>query len=180
MAQKQSYTGTAKFLHWIMALIWLAAWCIGILATHWRDELNAHHELTFLHKAIASTLIMLTVVRVAWRLTHPAPAFPENMSRAMKRAAHWGHVGLYTIALIGLPLSGWYWSSVADKPIMFGGLFVLPPLVAPAEGLYGLAKGIHTYMAWFCGAMVGGHILVALKHHLVDKDNVLKGMLPER
>ena len=51
MAQKQSYTGTAKFLHWIMAFIWLVAWCISILATHWREELNAHHELTFLHKA---------------------------------------------------------------------------------------------------------------------------------
>jgi len=57
MAKAESYTSTAKWLHWGMALLWIGAWFIGILATHWRDEFNAHHELTFLHKAMASTLL---------------------------------------------------------------------------------------------------------------------------
>ena len=180
MAKTGSYTGAAKWLHWGMALIWIGAWIVGILATHWRDEFNAHHELTFLHKALASTVLFLIVVRIAWRLTHPAPALPGSMSPLMKRGAVVGHVMLYAVALIGLPLSGWYWSSVADKPIMVAGLFMLPPLVDPDQSLYYLAKGIHTYTAWLCGTLVGGHVLVALKHHFFEKDDVLSGMLPGR
>jgi len=180
MAKEESYTGTAKWLHWGMALIWLGAWVIGIVATHWRDEFNAHHELTYVHKAMASTLLFLIVVRIAWRLSHPAPALPDSMSPTMKRGALVGHVLLYAVALIGLPLSGWYWSSVADKPVMVAALFMLPPIVDPDQSLYDLAKAVHTYMSWLCGALVGGHLLVALKHHFVEKDDVLKGMLPAR
>ncbi|MNF93894.1 hypothetical protein D3C84_765850 [compost metagenome] len=129
---------------------------------------------------MASTLLFLIVVRIAWRITHPAPALPAAMSPLMKRGAFLGHLMLYAIALIGLPLSGWYWSSVADKPILVAGLFQLPPMVGPDQTLYDLAKSIHTYVAWLCGALVGGHVLVALTHHFVEKDEVLKGMLPGR
>jgi Cytochrome B561 len=100
------------------------------------------------------------------------------MSPLMKRGAFAGHLLLYCIALVGLPMSGWYWSSVADKPIMVAGLFLLPTLVEPDQSLYDLAKSIHTYTAWLCGALVGGHVVFALKHHFIDKDRVLAGMLP--
>lgn len=180
MTETKSYTATAKWLHWGMALIWIAAWLVGIVAVHWRDEFNPQHQLTFLHKAMASTLLLLIVLRIAWRLTHAAPAMPDTMTPLLKRAAFIGHLLLYIVALLGLPISGWYWSSVADKPILVAGLFLLPPLVEPDKSLYDLAKAIHTYSAWLCGALVGGHVGVALKHHFVDKDKVLAGMLPGR
>ncbi|MBH3423410.1 MULTISPECIES: cytochrome b [Pseudomonas] len=180
MTEAKSYTATAKWLHWGMALIWIAAWLVGLVAVHWRDEFNPQHQLTFLHKAMASTLIFLIVLRIAWRLTHAAPAMPDTMTPLVKRAAFIGHLLLYIVALVGLPISGWYWSSVADKPILVAGLFLLPPLVEPDKSLYDLAKAIHTYSAWLCGALVGGHMVVALKHHFIDKDKVLAGMLPGR
>ncbi|MBA1220598.1 cytochrome b [Pseudomonas fulva] len=178
MKQVKGYTSAAKGLHWISGIIWIVAWVIGFVAVHWRDELNPAHFLTFLHKAIASTLILLVILRLAWRVTHPAPGMPETMSRSMQRAASVGHWLLYGLALIALPVSGWYWSSVADKPIMVAGLFPLPPLVGADEGMYPTAKAIHTYVGWFCGVLVLGHIAAALKHHFIDRDAVLKGMLP--
>jgi cytochrome b561 len=66
----------------------------------------------------------------------------------------------------------------ASKPILVAGLFVLPPLVDPNAELYNIAKYVHTWTAWACGALVSGHLLIALKHHLFDKDEVLAGMLP--
>lgn len=180
MTKAKSYTATAKWLHWGMALIWIAAWLVGIVAVHWRDEFNPQHQLTFLHKAMASTLLFLIVLRIAWRLTHAAPAMPDTMTPLVKRAAFIGHLLLYIVVLVGLPISGWYWSSVADKPILVAGLFLLPPLVEPDKSLYDLAKAIHTYSAWLCGILVGGHLVVALKHHFIDKDKVLAGMLPGR
>ncbi len=180
MTKAKSYTATAKWLHWGMALIWIVAWGVGIAAVHWRDEFNPQHQLTFLHKAMASTLLFLIVLRIAWRLTHAAPAMPDTMTPLVKRAAFIGHLLLYSVALVGLPISGWYWSSVADKPILVAGLFLLPPLVEPDKSLYDLAKAIHTYTSWLCGVLVGGHVIVALKHHFIDKDKVLAGMLPGR
>ncbi|GGL47379.1 cytochrome b561 [Pseudomonas brenneri] len=180
MTEAKSYTATAKWLHWGMALIWIVAWVVGIVAVHWRDEFNPQHQLTFLHKAMASTLLFLIVLRIAWRLAHPAPAMPNTMTPLVKRAAFIGHLLLYSVALVGLPISGWYWSSVADKPILVAGLFLLPPLVEADKSLYDLAKAIHTYTSWLCGVLVGGHVVVALKHHFIDKDKVLTGMLPGR
>jgi cytochrome b561 len=175
-----SYHPGAKFQHWLMAAIWIGAWVIGFIAVHFRDELNPHHQLTFLHKAIASTVLFLTAVRIVWRITHPVPALPATMSPAMQRAAHFGHYALYAFALIALPLSGWMWSSVADKPIMVLGLVQLPPLVGAAPQYYDLAKLVHQLLAWSLGMMVLGHAAAALKHHLIDKDGVLLSMLPRR
>jgi cytochrome b561 len=50
-----------------MALIWLGNWCFGILAIHWLEDLNPHHELIFLHKAATSTLLFLIVLQISWR-----------------------------------------------------------------------------------------------------------------
>lgn len=85
---------------------------------------------------------------------------------------------LFAVALIALPLSGWMWSSVADKPIMMLGLVQLPPLVAPAPEYYGLAKLVHQWLSWTFGLVVLGHAAAALKHHFVDRDGVMASMLP--
>jgi cytochrome b561 len=175
-----SFTPLAKFMHWLMAAIWIAVWGLGYVAVTWRTELNEHHGLTIAHKAIASTLLFLIVLRAVWRLTHPAPPLPDSMSRAMKKAAHAGHFLLYAVALIALPVSGWLWSSVADKPIMVLWLFRLPPLTAPNPDLYDLMKDIHVTLAFSTGALIVGHILVALKHGLIDKDGVMTSMMPKR
>lgn len=177
-SKSTAYNPISKLQHWLMALIWISAWVIGFIGVHFRDELNTHHQLTFLHKAIASTVIFLTALRIVWRLIHPTPALPDTMSPLMQRAAHLGHYALYAVALIALPLSGWMWSSVADKPIMMLGFIHLPMLVAPAPEYYDTAKLIHQCLAWSFGVVVLGHIGAALKHHFVDQDGVLQSMLP--
>ncbi|MBD1588144.1 cytochrome b [Pseudomonas typographi] len=173
----EHYTATAKWLHWVMAAIWLGAWLLGFCAAHWH-AINSDHQVTFVHKALASSVLFLVVLRVAWRLTHSAPALPASISPLMRKAAHYGHLLLYAVALIALPVSGWLWSSAGNHEVWVLGLLKLPPLVAPAESTQHLAGLFHTYVAWLCGALVGGHILVALKHHFVDRDGVLRGMLP--
>ncbi|MGP6457438.1 cytochrome b [Enterobacter ludwigii] len=176
----EKFTPVAILLHWMTAAIWLLAWGVGFIAVTWREELNSDHFLTTTHKAIASTVIFITIVRIIWRIIKHPPSLPDSMSSLMQLVAHAGHYLLYAIALIGLPLSGWLWSSVADKPIMVLGLFRLPPLVDPAPEYYVLVKDIHITIAYIAGVLVAGHILVALKHVLFDKDGVMQSMLPWR
>lgn len=175
-----NYTATAKWFHWSMALIWLGAFALGMVAVYARELFNSEHQLTYLHKALASSLLFLLPLRIYWRLTHPTPRLPQSMSPLAQNLARYAHWALYAAALLALPVSGWFWSSVAGKPIMVLGLFQLPPLRAPDQGLYDTAKAIHVYTSWFCGALVGAHLLAALKHHFVDKDAVLRQMLPQK
>ncbi len=100
------------------------------------------------------------------------------MSAMMQRAAHFGHLLLYALALTALPISGWVWSSIADKPIMVLGLIQLPPVTTPDPDAYDTAKWVHVTFAWSSVALVLGHIAMALKHHWFDKDHVLTSMLP--
>ncbi|WP_415343618.1 cytochrome b [Enterobacter hormaechei] len=175
----QHFTPLAKFLHWLMAFIWIGAWFVGYVAVTWRDELNGDHSLTIAHKALASTLLLLVIIRIAWRLTHPAPPLPDSMSAVMRRAAHAGHFVIYAAGLIALPVSGWLWSSVADKPIMVLWSFRLPPLAAPHPEYYELMKDIHVTLAFTMGAVIAGHILIAIKHALIDRDGIMSGMPPK-
>ncbi len=90
------------------------------------------------------------MIRLFWRYTHPAPQLPDSMSPLMKTLAHLGHLGLYFM-LIAIPITGCLFSWSVGKPV-------------------------HTYLSWFAGAMVVGHMLAALKHHFIDKDDVLRSM----
>jgi cytochrome b561 len=164
-----------------MGAIWLGVWLAGFLAVHWREQLNPHHGLTVWHKAIAITLVFLVVLRVFWRLVSPPPALPGSMGPRMKRAASAGHLAIYALALVALPMSGWALSSVAGKPVMMLGLVEIPAYL-PQQGkdIVETVRAIHTWLSWLCGAMVLGHMVLAFKHHVVDKDGVLTGMLPRR
>lgn len=173
----REYSSVAKLLHWTMALIWLSAWIIGYVGVTWREELNQNHGWTLAHKALASTILFLVVMRILWRMTHRVPSLPATMSPFMQKMAHFAHYLLYAVALIGLPLSGWVWSSVAGYPIMVLWLFQLPPLTSPHPEYYDMMKQIHVTTAYAMGIMVSGHILIALKHAFIDKDSVMKSML---
>jgi cytochrome b561 len=177
---RSDYTTIAKWIHWGSAAVWIASWLMGFIAVHWREELNPHHGLTAWHKGIATLLLFLIVVRVAWRIGHPAPALPATMSPFIRSAAHVGHVALYVLALAALPLSGWFWSSVADKPVFVMGMFPLPPLTRPWPEMYYAAKQAHAISGWFAGVLVVGHVAASLKHHFLDRDDVLNLMLPRR
>ena len=177
MTQIKKYTLTARVLHWGMAVVWVSGWITGYVAVYWRELLNTHHEITVTHKAVTSLLLFLVVMRIFWRLTHRPPELPASMSSFMQRAAHVAHALIYLLALILLPLSGWAWSSVADKPVMVLWFSQLPPLVSPAPEFYVLARQVHVTLAWLAGVMVSGHILMAVKHRFIDRDGIMESMM---
>ena len=178
--QKNSeyYTRTAQLLHWVMALIFIAAWIIGFYSGNFLSyDVNGSFKgsVITLHKNIATVIIFLFVVRILWRYTHPAPKLPENMSAPMKVAAHLGHLALYFM-LIALPITGclFSWSAGYPAPVLY--LFDLPALIEPNPNVTAIMKPLHIYLSWAVGFLIIGHVLAALKHHFIDKDNVLNSM----
>ena len=171
------YTRTAKSLHWLMALL-----LIGLLALgFYMHDLPLSPEKLKLyswHKWAGVTAFVLVLVRLAWRIAHRPPALPESMPRLMQLAAHAGHFVLYAL-MIAIPLSGWLMSSAKGFQTVWFGVLPIPDLLDKNRELGELLAGVHKVLNLLFVAVLVGHVGAALKHHLIDKDDILTRMLPK-
>lgn len=176
------YTRTAQILHWLMAIIFITAWLIGFYSGNFLSydtDGSFKGTVITLHKNIATTIIFLVIIRIFWRYTHPSPELPKSMSPFMKKMAHFGHLALYLI-LLALPITGclFSWSAGHPAPVLY--LFDIPQLVQEDSDLLAIVKPLHIYISWIASLLLTGHILAALKHHFIDKDNVLNSMTKQK
>jgi len=171
------YTRTAISLHWLVALALLGTFALGV----YMHELPlSPHKLKLYswHKWAGVTIFMLVLVRLGWRLTHTPPALPASMPAPLQLAAHAAHWVLYAL-MFAIPLSGWLMSSAKGFTTVWFGLLPLPDLVAKDAALGDLLKEVHEVLNFTLLAMVVAHAGAALKHHLIDHDDVLTRMLPK-
>ena len=135
------------------------------------------------HKSLGLTVLFLSLVRLGWRLAHPAPAYPSHMKPWEKLAAHATHWGLYAL-MIAMPLSGWLLISTTTKkfPTLYFGMFNVPKLDffgEASKAVHSLAADAHELLPNIAIAMLVLHVLAALKHHFINRDTVLTRMLPQ-
>jgi cytochrome b561 len=147
---------------------------------------EAKFELFQLHKSIGLTILILSLVRLAWRLTHPAPPLPDHMARWEKVFARATHVGFYLV-MIATPLGGWVLVSATELnvPTLLWGVIPWPDLpgfdamtAESRRAIYQRVEAAHGALAWFAVGLLALHVAGALKHHLLDRDTVLWRMLP--
>lgn len=172
----QRYTRTAIFLHWLVALGLAGTFALGF---YMQDLPLSPGKLQLYswHKWAGVTLLALIVVRLAWRMAHRAPHFPDTMGPTARLAAHAGHWLLYAL-MLAIPLSGWLMSSAQGFSVVWFGILPLPDLVARDAALGALLKDVHVTLNYTLLIAVIGHICAALMHHFVRKDTVLARMLP--
>ena len=171
---KAKYTSVAIILHWVMALLIFATWSIAIAID---DMPLSPARITGLswHKWLGVTLFFLVLVRILWRIAHPAPPLKLAMQVWQERAMQLTHLALYLLMLL-IPVVGWLMSSAKGYTVNYFGLFELPDLVDKNKPLGHLLKEIHEWMANGLMLLVGLHILAALKHQFIDKDGLLSRM----
>ncbi len=174
------YTSTAKLLHWILALALIAALGMGLYMVSLSFS-PLRLKLYNWHKWLGVSILLLSVFRLGWRLTHRPPALPAAMQAAMPAWQHLLHHGthhaLYALFFL-VPLLGWAYSSAAGFPIVFLGLAPLPDWVPQSESLATLLKPVHQWSAYALTALIVLHIAAALKHQFIDRDGLLERMLP--
>lgn len=170
------YTRTAKFLHWLLALLIIGMLCMGL----YMGSLGftpLKFQLYQLHKSIGITILMLVAFRLLWRFTNPAPMLPAHMPVWQKFAAHSTHTLLY-ILMFAMPVSGYVMSDAAGyHPTWFG--LPVPILTGPNPGLAESLALFHEYASYAIWALLAAHVGAALFHHVIVKDNTLRKMLPE-
>ncbi len=172
-----NYTPIAKWLHWLVAALILAQYLLIELAERADHAEQTVRQLGIIanHKSIGMTILLLALVRLFYRLRHPAPALPAAMPRWQIYASHASHFLLYGF-LFALPISGWLMSSASAYTVSWFNLFALPDLIAANESNADLLSTIHERLSDALALIAMVHIAAALKHHLIDKDTVLVRM----
>jgi len=172
------YTGTAITLHWLIALAIAGTFVIGLTMTDLPFS-PTKLRLYSWHKWAGVTIFVLVLIRLGWRLTHPAPPLPATMPGALRIAASGTHWLLYAL-MLAIPLSGWLMSSAKGFQTVWLGIVPLPDLVAKDPTLGHGLEEVHEVLAYSLLALVALHSAAALKHHFIDRDSVLTRMLPPR
>ena len=174
-----SYTRVAIILHWLIAIM-IIGQIVGGKVMMAIAPSQMKFELFQLHKSFGFIILGLSVIRLVWRMTHKAPPLPDGMASWERLGAHMSHYGFY-ILMIGTPVAGWLMVSSATPRITtkIFKLIQVPHLPVPqSKSLEGAMETTHEYMAYAIIALLLLHIGAALKHHLVEKDDVLTRMIP--
>lgn len=170
------YTKTAKGLHWLMAVLFFGMLGLGFYMQGLPlspDKLKLYSW----HKWVGVTVFLLALFRIAWRVTHQPPPLPGSMPRLMQIAAYAGHHMLYMLMFL-IPLSGWLMSSAKGFQTVWFGILPIPDLIEKNKLLGDLLQTVHVSLNYLFIAVLVGHIGAALKHHFIDKDDILTRMLP--
>jgi len=168
-------------LHWLSAVLVLALLALGWFMVHGDIEASTKFDLYQLHKSLGFLSLAFLLFRLCARLAERSPPAPASMGGWERRLATLAHAAFYALLLIAA-LSGWLRVSSAIIPIpsRFFDLFVIPNLVGPDQAFSDTMASLHYVVSRLLIALLALHVAAALKHHLIDRDDVLSRMLPLR
>lgn len=168
----------ARGLHWLIAALILAQFVIGSIAEEMKLT-PAKLDLFVWHKSIGVTVLLLAVLRLAWRLGNPPPAPPAGTPRWEQRLAAAAHAVLYVL-IFAVPVSGWWVSDASRVPFKAFFAVPMPDFIATDRDLQEAAAEVHEALTLVLLVVVVLHIAAAFRHHFLLRDDVLRRMLTGR
>jgi cytochrome b561 len=175
-ATRPQFTGSMRFLHWLMAAMVLTMLGIGIAMV---ASLGDYHLLVSIHRPLGIAILILVVIRFLNRQFSTLPPFPASMSSQERFVAHASEILLYTLLFV-LPLVGWGMLSAARYPIVLFGSLHLFPILPHSVMLYAFLRKAHTFLAYLLFLAFVSHFAAVLFHTLVVRDGLLSRMVPWR
>jgi cytochrome b561 len=176
MPARLQYGSTAKLFHWLIVALLIVQYLIGWLMPDLHRGMKPGVPMT-LHISFGLLILVLIVLRLVWRLTHPVA--PESSlarwQRVGSEAVHWL---LYALVL-ATTITGWLFASFRGWSVSFFYLFPAPMLASDNSAAGRAIDGLHQAAEWTLLVLVGLHVLAALAHRFVYRDNVMQRMLPE-
>jgi cytochrome b561 len=170
-----AYSLAARVLHWVTAAIVLVLIPAGIYMAN-APSGPVQDFLFHIHRSLGVVLMPIIVVRLLYRLSHPAPPLPDDIPQVQRFVAHFVHWILYAL-LIVQPLVGWIGTSAYRAPILVFWLFELPPIWPENRAFSEQIFFVHRVIGLLIALVACMHIAAALFHHFVRRDTVLLRML---
>jgi cytochrome b561 len=174
MTPRLQYGTPAKIFHWLIVALLAAQYPIGWLMPDIHRGMAPGAAMTF-HASIGISILILSALRLVWRLTHPVA--PESSllrwQRLSSEAVHWL---LYALVLVAT-FSGWLFASFRGWSISFFYLVPLPMLASDNAAAGRTIDGLHQAVEWALLIIIGIHVAAALAHIFIYRDRVMKRML---
>lgn len=167
------YGIVAIIMHWLLAILLFALLMLGLYMVELPISLEKL-KLYGWHKEFGILALILVMARLGWRLANRTPALKLPWwEKWAARTVHWAFYGF----MFALPISGWLITSAAGLPVSFFGLFVLPDLIPANAQWMKIFQETHEWLAYGLIAIIFLHVGAALKHHFINKDDILRRML---
>jgi cytochrome b561 len=168
----------ARWFHWILAVA-----IIGMIGFGWWvNHVPARPDRFFyrsIHADIGYVVLLLTVLRLAWRVINPTPALPDDSRPWQRIAARFSHAALYLtvvlVAMLGWAHSGAHAPDYSD----FFGLFHVPQFTSPDREAARAYEDRHILFAYVLLALIVVHVAATAWHHYIRRDRVAVRMMTE-
>jgi cytochrome b561 len=172
------YSAPSQVLHWLTAILVLAAFIYGPGGTEQRVYSAARDFERQLHETLGLCVLALVVLRISWRAFDKRPESPP-VARWMRLSAGAVQSAIYVL-LFAVPLTAISGAWLEGHALtLLGGLAVPPPLTK-SHALGANIAEVHTWLGDTLIWLAGAHAAAGLFHHYVLKDGVLRSMLPSR
>jgi cytochrome b561 len=173
--EDRTYGPVARTLHWLVFALVTVQVLAGWFMPHIRRG-TPQEGLVELHLSLGATVMLLVILRLAWRVMRPTP-LTTTMARWERVLAKLTHELLYAL-LLAIPLLGWAAAGFFGFNVRLFGFIPLPALADNTMQWAHTAGDVHTALTYVLLGLVGLHALAALWHHFVRRDRVLQRMLP--
>ncbi len=175
MTPRLHYGTPAKIFHWHMVALLAVQYPIGWLMPDLHRNMQPGAPMTF-HVSVGLTILLLIVLRLAWRLTHPVA--PESSLPAWQRLSselvHW----MLYVMVLATTISGWLFASYRGWTLSYFYLFRLPMLASDNAAAGKAIDGLHQAAEWLLLGLIVLHVGAALMHIFVFRNRVMQRMLP--
>lgn len=173
---RNRYSTVSLVLHWLIAALVLTQ--VVLITVRESSHGAMARDLLNLHRSVGLSILMLTVLRILWRVFNPAIPLPAGMPSWEKLLTRTTQV-LFYVLLIALPLTGWAAASATGREIQWFGLFQWPLLpIGGGKPMSHTLLDVHGWLVKGVYVLLFLHVVGALKHQFVDRDNVLHRMIP--
>jgi cytochrome b561 len=189
------YTKTAIVLHWLIAifiaLMFVLGWYmaelpkeapkqlaydlfdLGVYTWQLAEEASPRTFYFNLHKSLGLTVLALIVLRVLWRITHTPPAALSSYKAIEKKVATATHHSLYLL-MLAVPVTGLIMAINSKYGVKWFGIDVIAGLDnKPVRDFF---ECTHEFVGIVLLVLIGIHLLGALKHKFIDKDDTMSRM----
>ncbi len=174
MQDRKRYSLVMKILHWGMALAFVGLYAVAYIMQDMNNS-PEKFQLYGLHKSVGITILVLVLIRFFYRIVHGVPAISKNLSPLWNLAARLGHYSLYLLMVL-MPLSGYLMSSAGGHSVSYFGFFQVPLLLQKNPALGGFFHESHEILSYVIYGLVTVHVIMALVHHFILKDDTLTRM----
>jgi cytochrome b561 len=174
----ERYSATAQVLHWLTALLVVAAYIVSVGGSETRVYSSVNDFSRGLHELLGMSVFALTLVRVAWRAIFPPPKSPA-MPAWIELGARLGHWTIYAL-LVLVPVTAILGAWLEGHPLTLLILGNIQPLISESRQLGLVLANLHGWLGDVLIWLAGLHAAAALYHHFWRRDTVLLSMLPGR